>query len=251
MPCVGCVVSRGGWARSGGWPGGPDRPGGWGRVAVMVVDRAALFEVLEEGQRRGLLGPGAIDPQIDHALAVGTAIGEPGPGRALDLGTGGGLPGLVLAGVFPQARWVLLDSRRRSVSFVGEAIAGLGLADRVEALLGRAEDVGRDPVHRARYDLVVARGFGPPAVTAECAAPMLQVGGRLIVTEPPGGQPDRWPAEPLARLGLRLQARDLHQQIALAVLEQVEPAPATYPRRSGVPGKRPLFSVSRETQTST
>ena len=127
----------------------------------------------------------------------------------------------------------------------------LGLEGRVQALVGRAEEVGRDLAHRGRYDLVVARGFGPPAVTAECGAPRVCVGGRLVVTEPPGGDPGRWPAEPLASLGLRLQAVELHQQAAVAVLEQVEPAPSTYPRRVGIPTKRPLFSVSRETETGT
>lgn len=217
----------------------------------MAVDRAALIEVLREGQRRGLLGPGPIEAQINHALAMGSAIGEPAPALALDLGTGGGLPGLVLAGVYTETRWVLLDSRQRSVAFVAEAVVRAGLEDRAEALLARAEELGRDPSHRGRYDVVVARGFGPPAVTAECAAPLLRVGGRLVVSEPPGGEPDRWPAEPLARLGLRLQAADLHQQIAVAVLEQVELAPSTYPRRTGVPAKRPLFSVSRETESGT
>lgn len=182
---------------------------------------------------------------------MGSAIGEPAPALALDLGTGGGLPGLVLAGVYTETRWVLLDSRQRSVAFVAEAVVRAGLEDRAEALLARAEELGRDPSHRGRYDVVVARGFGPPAVTAECAAPLLRVGGRLVVSEPPGGEPDRWPAEPLARLGLRLQAADLHQQIAVAVLEQVELAPSTYPRRTGVPAKRPLFSVSRETESGT
>lgn len=213
--------------------------------------REALVRVLDEGRRRGLLGPGPIEAQIDHAVALGVAVGESEPGMALDLGTGGGIPGLVLALGFPRTRWVLLDSRGRSVAFVAEALGLLGLDARVTVLEGRAEDVGRNPDHRAQYDLVVARGFGPPPVTAECAAPLLRVGGRLIVSEPPGGDPDRWPSESLAQLGLRVHRPDLHQQVAVAVLEQVELAPSTYPRRSGVPAKRPLFSVSRETPTGT
>ena len=124
-----------------------------------------------------MLGPGPVAPQIAHALAFGT-VASP----ALDLGSGGGLPGLVLAEADPDSTWVLLDSRSRSVVFLREAVATLGLGDRVEVLEARAEDAGRALSHRGRYHLVVARGFAPPAVTAECAAPLLVAGGRLVVS---------------------------------------------------------------------
>jgi 16S rRNA (guanine527-N7)-methyltransferase len=189
---------------------------------------------------------------VEHALALGTiaaALSEEGlsegdlsdDGMALDLGTGGGLPGLVLAVVWPASRWTLLDSRRRSVAFVGEAAALLGVEGRVTPLLGRAEEVGRNSAHRGRYRLVVARGFAPPAVTAECAAPLLEAGGHLVVSEPPESVGTRWPEEPLDRLGLRLCGIQQVPGATAAVLEQVRAAPSTYPRRTGLPGKRPLF----------
>jgi 16S rRNA (guanine527-N7)-methyltransferase len=105
---------------------------------------------------------------------------------------------------------------------------------------------------RGEFDAVVARSFGPPAVTAECAAPFLVVGGRLVVSEPPGDDrddegigasaptPPRWPAKGLARVGLVGEAawtEPFHYRSF--VLER--PCPDEFPRRDGVPAKRPLF----------
>lgn len=221
-----------------------------------------LLDVLAEAQQRGLIGPGPIEAQVRHALALGhvaggwaAAGGQPsrsGPQPALDLGSGGGLPGLVLAVSWLDSRWLLLDSRSRSAGFLREAIEVLGLGDRVTVLEARAEVAGRDAAHRAGFALVTARGFAAPAVTAECAAPFLAVGGRLVVSEPPGSAGERWPAEPLRRLGLVLEAVERRGAATFAVLTQVERCPPEFPRRSGVPSKRPLFpnpvvEVSRET----
>lgn len=89
---------------------------------------------------------------------------------------------------------------------------------------------------------MVARGFGPPAVTAECAAPLLAEGGRLTVSEPPEPPPDRprWPPEGLAELGLAL-GPEWHVPFHYRSFVQVERCPDRYPRRVGVPAKRPLF----------
>ena len=93
---------------------------------------------------------------------------------------------------------------------------------------------------RAAFDLVVARSFGPPAVVAECAAPFLRVGGRLAVSEPPTGE-DRWPPAPLAELGLEATERRDVGGAHVQLLRQTAPCPDRYPRRTGVPTKRPLF----------
>lgn len=219
-----------------------------------------MVAVLEEGKRRGLLGPAPVERQLEHGLAFATvlaAVGVVPGGRRLDLGTGGGLPGLVLASVESEGRWALLDSRRRSAAFVEEAAAALDLCERVEVVLGRAEEVGRDPAHRGSYAAVVSRGFGPPAATAECGAPFLRVPGWLVVSEPPTAEGERWPDDSVVALGLRLR-RTIHvQQATFALLEQVEPCPERFPRRTGVPLKRLLWStpldsdVSRETKPGT
>jgi len=159
---------------------------------------------------------------------------------AVDLGSGAGVPGLVLALLWPASSWVLLDANVRRTSFVRDALPGLGLDGRVEVVTARTEVAGRDHQWRGTADVVVARGFGPAAITAESAAPFLRAGGALVVAEPPGGAPDRWPEGGLELLGL---ARDgsVVAPVALQRLRQVRPCPDRYPRRVGIPQKRPLF----------
>lgn len=198
-----------------------------------------LVEVLEESRAWGFLGPGPLQDQIDHALGFAAAAPSV-PQVALDLGSGGGVPGLVLAGHWPDSRWTLLDSSERRTAFLEESVARLGWAHRVSVVRTRAEDAGRDPQLRGTVDLVVARSFAAPAPTAECGAPFLRVGGHLLVSEPPeAGPDDRWP-DALAQLGLR--ARGVNPgPPRIAVLEQVDLCPESYPRPSGRPVKRPLF----------
>ncbi len=138
----------------------------------------------------------------------------------------------------PDLEVVLLDAMEKRTALLSEAVLVLGAADRVRVVTARAEVAGRDPALRGRLQAVTARSFGPPATTAECAAPLLAVGGRLVVSEPPD-RPDRWPTDAVAELGL-VDAPDAPD--GLRVLRQVTPCPDRYPRRNGLPAKRPLFS---------
>lgn len=199
-----------------------------------------LAAVLRRARDLGLLGPGPIEDHIAHARAF--AAGVPTPDRALDLGSGGGVPGLVLAAaVWFDTKWTLVDAAQRRAAFLDEAVTTLAIADRVSVVRARAEVAGRDPALRSGFAITTARAFGPPAVTAECAAPFLRVGGRLVVSEPPGGDPTRWDAAGLAELGLVPLAHTRPPVPAFADFEAVALCPARYPRRVGIPAKRPLF----------
>lgn len=194
---------------------------------------------LERSRAVGFLGPGPVEPHIAHALGFAAAVGA-APPSFVDLGSGGGVPGLVLAAVWPEAEVVLLDSNERRTGFLGEAVAGLGWDARVRVVRSRAEEAGRDPALRAQFPVVVSRSFGPPTVTAECAAPLLTVGGCLVVSEPPDDA-ERWPADGVAVLGLALSARLATDAGRFQVLTQAERCPERFPRRVGVPAKRPLW----------
>jgi len=198
---------------------------------------AGLLEQLEHARRLGLLGPGPVEPHIEHAGAFVTAINGV-QGTVIDLGSGGGVPGLVLALARPDLHLVLLDARGTRCRFLEGAVDALGLqADVVE---GRAEVAGRSAL-RGTAGAVVARSFGIPAATAECAAPLLEVGGLLVVSEPPPPpQPGRWPARGLSELGLDATAR-VGDGPTVQVLVQRTACPDRYPRRDGVPSKQPLF----------
>ena len=197
-----------------------------------------LQMALNRARRLGVLGPGPIEDHISHAGGFLAALEEVPVGSVvLDLGSGGGIPGLVIADVRSDLRMVLLDALERRVALLDEAVDALGWGDRVIVLHARAEDVGRDPAWRGTVDAVTARLFGPPATVAECSAPLLRVGGLLIVSEPPD-QPDRWPVEGVAEFGLE---RADHSPAGMQVLRQVELCPENFPRRVGIPAKRPRF----------
>lgn len=202
---------------------------------------AELISCLVEGRAQGFLGPMPIQDQIDHALGMAQAV-PAHPESAVDLGSGGGVPGLVLARLcWPLARWCLIESSKRRAAFLEESVAALDLEDRVRVVWTRAEAAGREPSFRHASALVTARSFGPPAVTAECGAPFLQHGGWLLVSEPPGeSSPQRWPDAGLAELGLQVAARHA-SPVHAVVLRAVEECSDRYPRRVGVPNKRPLF----------
>ena len=149
------------------------------------------------------------------------------------------MPGLVLATVWPGSTLYLIESMGRRSAFLSRAVQTLEL-NLVVVIHARAEEVGRDPSLRGTFDLVTSRGFGPPAVTAECAAPLLKVGGRLIVSEPPEPDPGRWPPAGLNEVGLSLDDR-VRLGATFVVLIQEAACPARIPRRPGIPTKRPLF----------
>jgi 16S rRNA (guanine527-N7)-methyltransferase len=184
------------------------------------------------------LGPGDVDIALRRALDLAAGVDVP-PARALDLGSGGGLPGLPLALAWPHSQWILLEASTTRAAFLADAVSKLAIGARVAVRAERAEVAGRSDL-RGSIDLVVARGFGPPAVTAECAAPLIRVGGRLVVAEPPGGRPDRWDRAGLAILGMQVGASGT-TPTAWQALVQAQPCPDRYPRRTGVAAKRPLF----------
>lgn len=180
---------------------------------------------------------------MQHAVAFFGAVRDliPAAPMVADLGSGGGIPGLVLAEAMPTARITLVESRSGRSGELRQAIEELGWSNRVVVYAGRAETAGRALPYRGQSDLVVARGFAAPGVTAECAAPLLRVGGLLCVSEPPGDHdPNRWPEGACSALGLRLE-RTVRDPFAFVVLRQAAPCPDAYPRRVGIPGKRPLF----------
>lgn len=208
-----------------------------------MLDEAActrLVRVLGVGQERGLIGPGDPESHVDHAGALVTGLEA--PRSFLDLGSGGGVPGLVLAALWPGSTGILLDSRSRCTRYLEWAAVELELGSRIEVRRSRAEVAAHDGELRERFDLVVARSFGAPATTAECGTGFVERDGRIVVSEPPVERASRWPEQGLARLGLRAEGRCGVPELAPGVvLRKVEAADPRWPRRVGVPSKRPLW----------
>lgn len=170
------------------------------------MDDEPLVDALRSSQARGFLGDRhdgqlapdrAIESALDHAQAFVDAL-APVTGDVVDLGSGGGVPGLVIAWHRLDLRITLVERRQSRADHLRRLVGRLGLEDRVtvDCLDARA-------LPAAMADAVVARGFGPPQRTVAAAARLLRPGGRLIVSEPPRPDPARWPAALLGQASLR------------------------------------------------
>ncbi len=203
-------------------------------------------ETLSRSAQLGFLGSMSVHDQIDHALgfvyAYESELGR-SPLAVLDLGSGGGVPALILLCCWPESRLVLLDSNDRRTQFLSSEIAGRKGAERVEVVCGRAEEAGRNERLRLQFELVTSRSFGAPAVAAECGGPFLAVGGVMVVSEPPDDYgARRWPSVELAQLGLEPSIRvRFNDSFGYQVLVKSSETSDRYPRRVGIPAKRPLF----------
>lgn len=199
-----------------------------------------LVELLEEAQRRGLLGPGDPRCHARHGEVWGAGL-EPAS-EVLDLGSGAGLPGLVLALRWPEARITLVDANRRRCAWLEVAVRELHIGGRATVVCGRAEELGHDRGLREAWELVVARGFGAPAVTCECAAAFCRVGGRLSVSEPPGPrQTDRWSAAGLGDLGLAPARWHRAGSVGWVTIDKMRHLDRRFPRRAPALQRRPLW----------
>lgn len=182
-----------------------------------------------------------MERHVAHAEAMAVCLPDDAT-PVVDLGSGGGVPGLVLATGRPGSAFVLLDARQRRTAFLRDAVERLGLAPRVEVVEERAEVAARRPGLRGTAGAVVARAFGPPPVTAECAVGFLRVAGVLVVSEPPEGDPaGRWPGEALEALGLS-DAEVCRTGGGRFVRLTKTRDDDHWPRRVGIPAKRPLWA---------
>lgn len=190
-------------------------------------------------ERRHVLESLALLGLLEHLGLV------PEGGTVIDVGSGGGLPGIPIAIARPDLHITLLEATRKKVAFLDAVIRSLGLA-RAATLAARAEAAGHDPQHRERYDLALARAVAPLDVLVELTLPLLRVGGHLAAVKGSrvaeeiaaatvamtrcGGRVER--VEPLPA------ADEDYLSVVLAIKER--PTPPDLPRRPGMPAKRPL-----------
>ena len=164
----------------------------------------------------------------------------------IDIGTGGGFPGLPVAMARPDWQVTLLDATRKKIAFLAELSQSLGLSN-VQTLADRAESAGHHPQHREAYDLALIRAVGPAATCAEYALPFLKVGGVAVLYR---GQ---WTDAEAASLrqaigqlgGEEMTVQATHTPLSLSVrhclyVRKGRPTPKQFPRAVGVPTKQPL-----------
>jgi 16S rRNA (guanine527-N7)-methyltransferase len=192
----------------------------------------------EAVQRRHFIEPLA----LLAALEEGDLLGE----TVIDIGSGAGFPGLPIKIVRPALTLTLLEAHGRRAAFLRDLVAKLGL-EGVTVVAARAEDAARDPAQREAYDTALARAVAPLPALVELALPFLRVGG--VLAAPKGSAARREVRE--AEAALRACGGEVESMRALEVpgaavpptlivVRKVAPTPARFPRRAGIPAKRPL-----------
>jgi len=168
--------------------------------------------------------------------------------RCIDIGPGAGFPGLPLKIIRTQLRLTLLESTGKKVSFLEHMVRKLGLQG-VELIKGRAEELGRRADRRESYDVALARAVAQLPVLLEYALPLLKLGGVFVAQKGMEIEDEVEDARSAMEiLGGRIkevkavQLPGIEAPRHLVVVEKVAPTPQKYPRRVGLPGKRPLTS---------
>jgi 16S rRNA (guanine527-N7)-methyltransferase len=161
----------------------------------------------------------------------------------IDVGSGGGLPGLPLKIIRPDLKVTLVEADQAKAAFLVQACATLRLTG-VEVVARRAEEAGHDPRYREAFDLAVARALAPMPVLVELCLPFVRIGGRLLAQKTAAEE-----MSPAARsielLGGALDAviaapSAARQAGTVVVIAKVRPTPPAYPRRPGLPARKPL-----------
>lgn len=190
-------------------------------------------------RNRGLNLTGIRDPaEAWEKLVVGSlvlleAYPFTGEERIADVGSGAGVPGIPLRIALPGLRLTLIDSDQRKAAFLADAVATLGLTG-VAIEARRAEELGRDEAHREAYDVVVTRAAARAAAAAEYCLPLVRPGGTLLALARSRDWQDATRA--IGQLGGRLAG----EKAGAVLVNKVRATPPEFPRRVGVPAKRPL-----------
>jgi 16S rRNA (guanine527-N7)-methyltransferase len=188
----------------------------------------------------GLVSGSAAD-LVDDSLVLLEHLGD--ARKVVDVGSGGGLPGLPLKIARPELEVTLVEADQDKAAFLVRACAALGLHD-VEVVARRAEEAGQDPLYREAFDIAVARALAPMPVLAELCLPLVKVGGRLLAQKTAGEDVDR-AARAIEILGGALSSVTAAPSSArragtVVIVDKVGPTPPAYPRRPGFPARKPL-----------
>ena len=187
-----------------------------------------------------------VEKHFADSLLLAQAVDLQEVSSVIDIGTGAGFPGIPLKIVYPHLQVTLLDALRKRIAFLDEAVRSLGLSG-VRTVHGRAEDLGKDTAYRERYDLSVSRAVADLSVLSELCIPFVRTGGTFVSYKSAGaGEEIENAAHAVHLLGgedpqvITVLLPQTRQERLLVCIRKSQDTPLSYPRRAGIPAKRPL-----------
>jgi 16S rRNA (guanine527-N7)-methyltransferase len=217
-----------------------------GRFLAMLMhanSRMNLTSIRDEGE--------AWEKHIFDSLTLIPLLAELEDGSTIiDIGSGGGLPGIPLAIALPNLRFTLMDATKKKCDYLDQVAAALGLSN-VRVICSRAEALGQDRgvkaptgragAHREHYDIAMARGVGQIPMLAELTVPLVRVGGLILMTKGQRAEEELADAKQALHMLHAAHAGTVETPTGrVVVIEKLRRTPRDYPRRDGEPKRAPL-----------
>lgn len=211
----------------------------------------SYIEILKESNKKfnltAIVEEGEIwRKHVLDSLLIFFIMDIPPGARLIDVGTGAGIPGILLKICRPDLKVTLLDARKKKVSFLKKTVLELGLVG-VECVWGRAEAIGRQASCREGFNIAVARGVARLNLLVEYCLPLVEIGGSMVAYKGPEGKQELKEAQKAISLLGGREARIWQKQLLdgeekrnLIIIKKEKKTPENYPRRAGVPAKRPI-----------
>ena len=217
-----------------------------------TIDKFAMYmdEILDWNEKINLTAITDRDEFISKhfidSLLAAAAAGMNEAENIIDVGTGGGFPGVPLAIIFPQKNFVLMDSLNKRLKVIDTVCGKIGITN-VTTLHGRAEELSRNKAHREKYDVCVSRAVANMSTLSEYCLPFVKKGGYFLAYKGPNSEEEvAAAANAVKLLGGAVESyteamfSDFEFSHHIICVKKIKETPAKYPRKAGIPSKEPL-----------
>ena len=217
-----------------------------------TIDKFTMYmdEILEWNEKINLTAITDRDEFISKhfidSLLAAAAAGMSEARNIIDVGTGGGFPGMPLAIIFPDKHFVLMDSLNKRLKVIDAACGKIGITN-VTTLHGRAEELSRNKEHREKYDVCVSRAVANMSTLSEYCLPFVKKGGYFLAYKGPNSEEEvAAAANAIKLLGGKIEGyteamfSGFEFSHHIICVKKIKETPAKYPRKAGIPSKEPL-----------